>query len=326
MDAVEANAKLQTVRDQFLVRFYEWAREDMLRESREGFPFVRRISNPTARLFLDFASRLREHDAFAFYSGVVKRSHRRAVELLQDLPSVEEKALLEQYRKHTLSMRPAIGPHDPRTGRAKLRKALLGGLSPALGNPLELSANGEIWMYQMPMGCWTLRTTIDTGGKRLLGYWHTIVAREPVFLHDQLSLLSWLGISQTDWTQAQAEDYSGIVECLVELHTHFMNAAPRLLEGLSHDLPELEVQAWLDLVTVRGHRKSGMTTVLLNSPEARKTVRRKATWEIPTSIIPIHLRAVGSHFTLVQDPAFCRQSDDPLAKEPRYIHLRVEPA
>jgi hypothetical protein len=199
-------------------------------------------------------------------------------------------------------------------------------MSPALGDPLEFSAKGDIWMYQMPMGCWTLRTTIDTGGKHLLGYWHTIVAREPVFLHDQVSLLSWLGISQTDWTQAQEEDYSGIVACLVELHTCFMNAAQRLLDGLSHDLPALEVRAWMDLVTVRGHRQNGMTIVLLNSPEARKTIRRKATWEIPTSIIPVHLRAVGSHFTLVQDPIFCRQSDDPLAKEPRCRHLRVEPA
>jgi hypothetical protein len=59
MDAVEANAKLQPVRDQFLVRFYEWARDDMLRESREGFPFVRRITNPTVMFFLDYANRLR---------------------------------------------------------------------------------------------------------------------------------------------------------------------------------------------------------------------------------------------------------------------------
>jgi hypothetical protein len=326
MDAVEANAKLQPVRDQFLVRFYKWAREDMLRESREGFPFVRRITNPTAMLFLAFASPLREQDAAAFYSGIVKRSHRRAVELLQDFPSAEENVLLEQYRRHTLLARPVVPPRGPRTSRAKIRKALLRGLSPALGNPLELSANREMWMYQMPIGCWTLRTSIDTGGKRLLGYWHTIVAREPVLLHDQLSLLGWLGISQTEWTQAQEEDYAGIAECLVELHVHFKNALHRILEGLSHDLPEIEVRAWLELVTVKGHRKNGITIVLLNSPEARKTIGRKATWEIPTSIIPVHLRAIGSHFTLIQDPTFSRESDDPLAKELRYRHLRIEPA
>ena len=325
MDAVEANTKLQPVRDQFLVRFYQWARKDMVRESREGFPFVRRIANPAASRFLEFAISLREPDASAFYSGIVKRAHRRAVELLREFPSPEEMSLLEQYRNYIRSVPPAALPRSPRTSRTKLRKALLSGLAPLLGSPVEISSDGAIWMYHTPIKCWGLRTNIDTGGNRLAGYWHTIVAREPVFLHDHVSVLSWLGIGQTDWIQAREEDYAGMAECIVELHAHFSKAAARLLEGLSHDLPELEPRGWRELVEVKSHRKNGRTILFFNSPEMRKTVPR-VTWEIPTSMIPVHLRAIGSHFVLVQDPLFCHEGGDPLAEHPNYRHLRVEPA
>jgi hypothetical protein len=325
MDAVEANASLQPVRDQFLVRLYEWAGKDILRESREGFPFVRRIANPAASRFLEFAGSLRESDASAFYSGVVKRAHRRAVELLREFPSPEEMSLLEQYRKYIRSAPPAALPRSPRTSRTKLRKALLSELAPVLGSPAEISSDGAIWMYHTPIKYWTLRTNIDTGGNRLAGYWHTIAAREPVLLHDHVSVLSWLGIGQTDWTQGREEDYAGMAECLVELHAHFLKAADRLLEGLSHDLPELEPRGWQEPVEVKSHRKNGLTILFFNSPEMRKTVPR-VTWEIPTSMIPDHLRAIGSHFVLVQDPLFCREVGDPLAKHPKYRHLRVEPA
>ena len=226
----------------------------MLRESREGFPFVRRITSPAALHFLEFAARLRGQDASAFYSGIVKRSHRRAVELLQDRPSVDEIAVLEQYKRYILSAPPAVLPRGSRTNRTKLRKVLLSGLASALGNPMEISSAGAIWMYQMPIGRWTLRTSIDTGGKRLVRCsGHTILARDPVPLHDHMSLLSWLGVSQTEWTQAREEDYAEIGECLTELHAHFMNAAVRLVEGLSHDLPELEPRAWTER-PVKSHK------------------------------------------------------------------------
>jgi hypothetical protein len=325
MDAKEANTKLQPVRDEFLVRFYQWARQDMLRESREGFPFVRRIANPVARRFVEFAASLKEPDAFAFYSGIVKRAHRRAVELLQNRPTPEETAVLEQYKEYILSAPPAVLPRGLRTNRTKLRQVLLSGLASALGSPLEVSSNGAVWMYQMPMGHWSLRTSIDTGGNRLAGYWHTIAARETVFLHDHVSVLSWLGIGQTEWIQTREEDYVGIAECLVELHDHFSKVAARLLEGLSHDLPELEPRGWREPVEVKSHRKNGMTILFFNSPEMRKTVPR-VTWEIPTSMIPAHLRTIGSHFVLVQDPLFHHETGDPLAKHPKYRHLRFEPA
>ena len=325
MDAVEANAKLQPLRDQFLVRFYEWARKDMLRESREGFPFVRRIMNPAALRFLEFAARLREQNASVFYSGILKRAHRRAVELLCEFPSPEEIALLEEFKRYILSTPQAVLPRSPRINRTKLRKALVNGLAPALGSPIETSSDGVIWMYHTPIECWALRTSIDTGGNRLLGYWHTIVAREPVFLHDHVSVLSWLGIGQTEWILAREKDYAGIAECLVELHEHFSKAAARLLEDLSHDLPELEPRGWREPVEVKSHRKNGMTILFFNSPEMCKTVPQ-VTWEIPTSMIPAHLRIIGSHFVLVQDPLFRHETGDPLAKHPKYRHLRVEPA
>ena len=134
-----------------------------------------------------------------------------------------------------------------------------------------------------------------------------------------------MGISsQTDWFDLSEDDYSEAADSLMQVCTCFLDAAPGLLDGLSHNLPEPEVCAWREAVTVKGHRQNGMTIVTLDTPELRKAFRGKATWDIPTSIIPERLRAVGSHFAIVQDPAFSRESPDPLAVSPAYRHVRVE--
>ena len=98
----------------------------------------------------------------------------------------------------------------------------------------------------------------------------------------------------------------------------------KLLDGLIHDLPELRVKYWKELVKVKSHRKNGTTVVILDSPAFQKTLGGRATWEIPTSMSPEKFRAIDSQFYLVQDPDFMQSSGDPLMNSMAYKHLRIE--
>lgn len=215
-----------------------------------------------------------------------------------------------------------------RPSKAPLRKILLRRLAPVLGKAEEIGGNREEWAYSFQIRCWTVGTRIDTGGIRSFGYAHSIGAREAVPLEGNITVLGWMGISsQTDWFYLSEDDYVEAAECLVQICTCFLDAVPKFLDGLSHDLPEPEVRSWRTPFTVKGHRKNGFTILASDEPEFRKVFRGRTAWEIPTSIIPERLRKIGSHLVVVQDPVFTREdSEDPLAMSFTYKHVRVEPS
>jgi hypothetical protein len=325
MDVPEANQRLQPIRDQFFVRFYRWSNEVSRQEFDEGFPFVSRIRNLNVLRLLNFTASLSRNERALLCSALLKRFHQRAVELLEDFPSLEEDALLNRYSAASDVQALQLAASAPGFRKANFRKMVLKKLGQVLGDPVEMAPNRETWTYEAQIGCWMVRTGVDIGGRRNVGYGHTISAREAVHLQHHISVLSWMGISsQTDWIYLSEAESDEAAECLGQLCRQFLNAVPKLLEGLTHDLPEPDVREWRELVTVKGHRQSGMTIVALDTPELRKAFRGKATWDIPTSIIPERLRAVGSHFAIVQDPAFSRESPDPLAVSTTYRHVRVE--
>ena len=324
MNISEANQRLESVRDQFLVRFYAWAKLDAHRELSQGFPFIRQIRNLATLRFLGFVERLEERERSVFCSALLKRAHQRAVELEQSHLSEEEGALLHQYSQWNDAQVWELETQTRRVNRTRLRKILSKRLSPVFGVPNAVMSHPETSVYEAQIRCWTVRTQIDMGGRRVLGYSHSIAAREFVHLHNNISILGWLGISQADWVYVEEQKQEELADCLARLCTHFLDSAEHLLEGLSHNLPEPEVRAWREPVTVKGHRKNGMTIVALDTSELRKAFRGKGTWDIPTSIIPEQLRATGSHFAIVQDPAFSRESTDLLAVSPTYRHIRVE--
>jgi hypothetical protein len=325
MDIPEANQTLQLVRDEFLVRFYRWAKESSEEEYNAGFPSLSRIKNLSVLRFLNFVATLDETESTLLRSALLKRFHQRAVELLDDFPSAYEEAILKRY-----SLAPEVSPSQISPSARGLRKGdfreiVLKKLNPLLGDPIDSPTDRETWSYQTGVGCWVLSTTVDTGGRRNVGYAHSIRARESVYLHEGISILSWMGISsQTDWMHLSQAETPEAAECLKNVCQHFSIAVPKLLEDLSHSVTEPEVRTWRELVTVKGHRSSGFTIVVIDSPELRRAFAGKATWEVPTSIIPERLRKIGSHFTIVQDPAFSRESTDPLALSPTYRHVRVE--
>lgn len=262
MDVPEANQRLQPIRDQFLVRFYRWSKEVSRREFDEGFPFVSPIRNLNVLRLLEFTSSLSGNERALLCSALLKRFHQRAVELLEDFPSPEEDALLNRYSGADVqASRFEASAHG--LSKADFRKMLLKKMGPILGDPVEMSHNRETWTYQAQFDCWTVRTVVDTGGRRNVGYGHTISAREGVYLLHHISILSWMGISsQTDWIYLSEAESDKAAECLGQFCRQFLSAVPKLLEGFSHDLPEPDVREWRDLFTVKRSKDIGRTGTL----------------------------------------------------------------
>ena len=315
---------LQPTRNEFLVRFYRWAKEDSIREFREGFPFVRAIRNPVSSRFHRFVGGLSGAEGAILSSALVKKAHQRAVDLLEDFLTADERAMLDRYRAYDHASGEVLSRNPAPLRKAPLRRLLRRTLSSIMADSSQIS-NGDVWTFRKQSGCWTVRTEIDTGGRRLLQFSHSINAHEAVPLHANTSVLSWLGISQSYWADGDNCDPEQISSSVVRAYLHFTAAAADLLQGLSHKLPEPEVRSWRNAATVTGHRKNGMSIIVLDSAEFRNTIRGKAKWDIPTSIIPVQLRAIGSHFTIVQDSDFTRQSGDAIAMSSTYKHVKVEP-
>jgi hypothetical protein len=272
MEISEANELLRPIRDDFLVRFYLWAKADSAREFSQDFPFLRRIRNEAAIRFVEFAGRLNHGEKRIFSGAMVKRFHTRAVELLNDQPSNAGLAIINLFTDWRRAQDGSAVTNRSVANKIRFRRLLIKKLVPIMKDPIILHASHESWVHQQEVGQWLIRTCIDIGGRKSLQYSHSISARESVPLLDNTSLISWLGISAGDWPLVLAGEEESTANCLVDLCSHFLEAAPALLKGLVHDLPEPRVRSWKQRVMVKRHRKNGFTTIVLDSPVFQRTV------------------------------------------------------
>jgi hypothetical protein len=320
---MRAIKELEPVRDEFLIRFYRWAKEFSQDEFSRGFPLLSQIRNPSATRLVRFAESLNTGERKLLCSALLKRFHPRATELANDFLSSHEQEMLRRYSV----ARNAFPLHAARQSlpKVRFRNLLLSKLHSVLGDPVDGSTSQE-WEYWAVVGCWTVSTRIDIGGRRVLGYEHAIPISQSVFLHRQISVLSWMGISsQTDWVSVSESELEKTLESIEHLCKLFMDTVPMLLNGL--DCPPFEqpeLRKWCETFIVQSHRSNGYTVVLIESAKLQSAFDRHASWEVPTSIIPRGLRSVGSRFLIIQDPAYIREHGDRLAMLPRYRHLRVE--
>jgi hypothetical protein len=107
-------------------------------------------------------------------------------------------------------------------------------LNPVLGNDYEEWGHWQEWRYVGHVGRWSIYTFVDVGGhSHQLVYDHSIVSEGGEYLHEAISLLSWLGIGgQTDWYGLVDADAEPTAAALARIVAHFMDAVPELLEGL----------------------------------------------------------------------------------------------
>jgi hypothetical protein len=239
---------IQQAKDEFAVRYYQWAMEDFWREIREGFPLLRRIKGSRVPRLLAIVESLQPEEQFRLAVALVKRVHPRALELLHAPLTTEEKVLVSRLLdllviptpgEMEISRQITVGTISLKVSRKGFAALIKKELQPILGNVTERCGPHE-WLYTTPIENWIVYTFIDVGGRHhQLNYEHTIgLPDTPLYtnLVERVSLLRWLGITgQTMWDELTEPELPEAAKTLALLCSHFMQATPKLLEGLVPD-------------------------------------------------------------------------------------------
>ena len=234
---------ISDLRDQFGLRYYEWALGDSAREVAEGFPLLRLVEDNQAARILEVLESLPGDELGMLSRALVKRFHARRLASLGLGISARGRAVLESSyairRTDEARRNTPPGNVSLKIDRARLRTLIRQSMHPLFGKPAG-RVSASVWWYSVQVNGWQLKTWIDTGSQYFqLSYSHTIDgfdAKHELLGH--ASILSWLGISgQTNWQFINDETAPIAADSLVKLCSHFASAAPGLLAGLEAPRP-----------------------------------------------------------------------------------------
>ena len=238
---------IQNLRDIFAVRFYQWAKQDALREINDGFPFLKTIKGSIPMRHLEIMEALHPDKCLRFAIARVKLSHPKAVEITGEFQTPEEKDLIQEYcnlARQSSQFENEIW-RQRYFGSGPIKKVNKKKFAVLLENELArtfenstLQQGANIIAIETQVGNWTVSTRVRSGQPP--GYLQHIRAIEPVYLVEAVSMLSWMGIcSQTDWNLLLTdEDAAQATKSITSICLHFTQAVPGLLDGLSHDLTQ----------------------------------------------------------------------------------------
>lgn len=231
--------------EEFAVRYYLWAREESRLEIERGFPLLKRMDTSICRRYLRQIAQLSPQDQHAFATMLIKRFHPQVIRLLgEEALSSEEVATIKRYtRGHVIELDPVEEAFfqrqiraDPTTklDRKRFRKIIKESLAPILGQG-EKDDGGGTWHYITNIENIRIVTHVDTGGKHdQLSYFHRIIFSGYQALHEQISVLDWMGLSSaTHWRQLDDSKAEVTARFLAELCDHFLKVAPKLLKGIN---------------------------------------------------------------------------------------------
>jgi len=233
--------------DAFVVSLYGWACADFRREIEEGFPLLRGVENPTTYGLLSVMESLPNARRLLLASGLLKRFHPRAVEILGEKISTEEHELIELFLKSFASTpllrerwarAPKLGPPLER----KQRKKIVEQVKKELREPYCVWPATGPWKgfsLEVEKGGVRILTRFYTGMRASLCYDHAILDKErgyywepdTTFYCDKLSIYSWLGISwQTMWMELRVGEIERVGKDLVRLCRHFIDGVGGLVD------------------------------------------------------------------------------------------------
>lgn len=223
----------QSPGDQFVVAFYQWAREDFRREITEGFPFLSRIRQRYLLLRqLPAIKSLSPEDQLFLASALVKRFHFAAARAAGDIVSAEEERLYSWYMSAIRKIRPEEFKVDQpgNINRRQFATLIKEELKPILGDDVEPFGR-NVWRYWTPVGDLMMLTYVDIGGQhQQLTYSQALTSRATPYAPLGMSILSWLGISsQTMWDLLTDSDCPEAARVLGRLCSHFIEAVDRIL-------------------------------------------------------------------------------------------------
>jgi hypothetical protein len=244
--------KLVEAQHEFCIRYYRWATYAFRREITDSFPYLRAFKTGAAWSLVHFMDRLDLQRQITLASALLKRFHPEAVKSLEDHFNVAEEELYSQFsilRKQPSPLGEGIlakelSGHKVRyASRRKIRKQLIHQASSLLDSHPIIFSDSEIAFEKNCCG-WVIVTLFDFGGRSdQVRYHHSIVSeskREPfgipeAVLRRFISLHSWLGLSsETSWEYLVDDDIQHVCNCIMDSCRLFLDAAPKLLEGLGH--------------------------------------------------------------------------------------------
>jgi hypothetical protein len=224
--------------DEFAVRYYLWALEESRIESNNDFCLLSRVDSLPAAKFIELMRERNGLERDQFARALIKRFHPRAIALLNDHITLEEKEAAEEFRA---ALKPVpgdrfwkafFGPErEPMAKASDLKRSIKAALKPVLGAGNILS--GSSWSYRLNASGFIIETSFMIGTKWHLSYDHRIFTAQGKDIEDSISICSWLGLSsQTQWHYISANDVRKVAGLLVELSDRFVKIAPKLLKDI----------------------------------------------------------------------------------------------
>ena len=240
----------EAARIEFLTRYYNWALHDFRREIENGFPFLGKFKNGPLWHVRDMMSGVCREKQLFLASALVKRFHKEAIAALGEFITPEEMAMCEEYLSRALL--PSLKePADSgvHSNKARLIRLVRRQLEARGMRVFEEECLPGVLSYRSIINGWQIITRIHTRERHAhLAYEHAIWSIQkmqpvilrngqydlwPIKLHHWISLSAWLGISsRTEWDDIVDADSPQVAEDLGDLCTHFLEAAPTLLNGI----------------------------------------------------------------------------------------------
>jgi len=236
---------LDEAKFKFEERYYLWSKELLKHEFSDGFPLLKSVKGTLAQHYLRILEQLDKHQAYSMAYALMRRGTKKVIlDKWDDTFTEEDQKYVDLYlqmeqledHKDAMQRSPFEFRKKRKFNRRGFRRYIKSALKPVLGDEYE-KWGGGLWNYCTSIGCWKVRTRIDTGGRfDQLCYDHVIQITNVLRLCECTSLLHWFGITnQTDWNDLKDEDAESVAESLAKIVKYFLEAAPKLLEGLTLD-------------------------------------------------------------------------------------------
>lgn len=221
-----------TAKGEFEARFYRWSLRRWQDELTSNFASLERIGTEAADRCVRVL-RSRPLDVVqATTVALTKRAHPDALPVLGESLTARERGLLQDFdtRRHLArQFRSGAGMSASR------RRAVAGLLKQrlaAVGDPERLGSLE--WRFTRLQANWTIETYVDLGGPMGdLAYWHRLLAGETCITSSLISLLSWLGVANTQWRVSDETEVMTAAEKIVSVTGVFVSSIPDLIAGLA---------------------------------------------------------------------------------------------
>lgn len=230
---------IESKKNEFRLRFYNWAIQDVQREESHNFPFLQSFKSGLGRRALNVLLSTKKEKRRHLFGALVKRFW---LSTMDGKMTAEEIAATKYFLREVSTPLPGeielmeMEIREP--SRFKLDQKLLLAclkkqLEPIFGSQF-VQTDRNVWKATIDIDGWKLFTIVDFGSRlHQIAYHHIFAPSNDYICENQISLLSWMGIGgQTDWSGIQENDVEPTFRDLTKICSHFLKALPVLLDGL----------------------------------------------------------------------------------------------